>query len=580
MNGDDRMIRSIVTFAILICLEFPGIAMGQWSPDSLQNLAICDLAGEQVTPKIVPTSDGGCFVSWFDSRDGGYAMYLQRLDALGVPLLPAGGLLISDHPQQSWLVDYDMAVDGNDNAVLVFSDTRYADGELDVSAYMIGSDGTFRWGSDGICLSDTTKTGFEPAPKVAVTGSGNCIFTWGWSDEEYLLVFQKVSPTGEKLWGDWGISFGSGTGDLSSPDVVPTGEDGAIVLWKSSTGSFPSQTTWLYTGLLDMDGGWGWDDTPILIYNSGDISPWTFPEIEPDGIGGALFFWYDALDLSTFNVWVQHVDAEGNLRFPMNGAQASTNSDNRLHMSPSAVYLPAGDKTYVFWVEENDNQDQYGLYAQLFSPVGARLWTDSGLELVPITGNQISFVKALSDGDGIYVGYFIGSLDTAVRALRVGYDGTMAWGPVTLSAASLGGKDDLVVCPGADLSALFTWCDNRNDYGIYAQNVHQDGSIGPATGIGEAAPQVGPAALSAFPNPSTAGVSVHFSLESGGTVTLEVYDLSGRRVRTLSEGVLSAGEHSVSWDRGSGSGPSLEPGVYLVRLTTGSGVNVARMVLL
>ncbi len=60
-------------------------AMGQWSPDSTENLTICDLPGEQVTPKIAGTSDGGCFISWFDQRSGDYNMYLQRLDYQGCP---------------------------------------------------------------------------------------------------------------------------------------------------------------------------------------------------------------------------------------------------------------------------------------------------------------------------------------------------------------------------------------------------------------------------------------------------------------------------------------------------------------
>jgi hypothetical protein len=573
-------LRSTAIRVILLGLVLPGASLAQWSPDSLQNLTVCDLTGEQVTPKIAPTSDGGCFISWFDSRDGGYAMYLQRLDALGVPLLPDNGLLVSDHPQQSWLVDYDMAVDADDNAVIVFSDTRYADEELDVTAYRIGSDGAFLWGPDGICLSDTTKTGFEPAPKVAVTGDGNSIFTWGWSDEEYTLVFQKVSPSGEKLWGVWGISFSSGTADLSSPDVVPTGEDSAIVMWKSSTGSFPAQTTWLYTGLLDMNGDWGWDDTPILIYDSGDISPWSFPEIEPDGAGGALYSWYDAPNLSTFNVWVQHVDSEGTMLFPMNGAQASTNSDDRLHMDPSAVCDPEGNETFVFWVEANDNQDLFGLCGQRFSMTGARLWTEGGIDLLQLGPHQVSFATALADENGIYVAYFIDASGTALRVLRLDYDGTVLWGPTTLSAASLGGKDDVVVCPSVGQSALYAWCDNRNDYGIYAQNIHQDGTLGPSTGIGEGDLQEGTVCLYVFPNPSIAGICARFHLETAATVSLDVYDACGRLVRTLVQGPLGSGEQSVSWDRCSASGDPLEPGIYLVRLRTEARESIARMVLI
>jgi hypothetical protein len=550
-------------------------AEAQWGSDSLQNLEICDLTGEQVTPKIAGTSDGGCFISWFDSRSGDYCMYIQRLDSLGNAVFNPGGLLVSDHAQQSWLVDYDLDVDGNDNAVLAFCDIRYT-GDLDVTAYMIGSDGSFLWGPDGICLSDTALTGFEPAPSVAVTEDGNCVFAWGFSDAEYYLVYQKVSPAGEKLWGDWGITYTSGSSDLSSPLVVPAGQDSVITMWKSSTGVFPAQVTWLYAQELDVDGDFVWGDTEILVYNGGAITPWDYPELQSDGSGGAICSWYDAPSLSEFNVWIQRFDADGNMLFPMNGAQASTNSDNRLHMYPSAVYYPVEDKTYAFWVEENDNQDQFGLYAQAFSPTGDRLWTDSGLELLPLGSDQIFFVRALSNSDGIYAGYLTGSVDTALRVMRTGYDGSVIWGPVTLSAASLGGKDDLYGCTWPWGGAVYTWCDYRNDFGIYAQNVNPDGSMGPGTGIGEGPVSHPGTWLSVSPNPSPGGASIAFTIGEGCRVSLGMYDISGRLLRTLVSGTLDEGSHTVLLNADDAPGA----GIYFLRLEAGGTETTASMVIL
>ena len=47
-----------------------------------------------------------------------------------------------------------------------------------------------------------------------------------------------------------------------------------------------------------------------------------------------------------------------------------------------------------------------------------------------------------------------------------------------------------------------------------------------------------------------------------------VFDLSGRRVRTLLEGVLPAGERTVVWDGRSNDGRSAKSGVYFVRVMT------------
>lgn len=561
-----------VTFSTLaMVLAIPSAALGQWSPDSLQNLVICDLSGEQSVSKIAPTSDGGCFISWFDSRSGSYCMYLQRLDSLGNEMLADNGLLVSDNPQESWLVDYDLAVDGSDNAILAFCDVRYTP-NFNVTAYKIGSDGSFLWGADGICLSDTTGNWFEAAPRIAVTPEGNSIICWGRADTDYQIVFQKLSPSGDKLWGDYGMIWTSGEADLSAPVVVPAGQDSVVALWKSSTGSFPAQVTHLYTQKLDVSGDMVWGDTYVLVYDGGAISPWNYPELIPDGNGGAVYAWYDAPTVSEFNVWVQRFDTDGSMLFPMNGAQASTNSMDRLHMNPSVAYYPADDRTFVFWVETNANQTSFGVYGQKFSSTGTREWDDYGLQLVPLTTSQTAFVRAMEAGGGLYVAYFSGNMATSLRAIRLQHDGTVEWGPVTLSAGSLGGKDDLVDCQGYGESALYAWTDYRNDYGVYAQNINLNGSLGPQTGIGVEEP--GPAsALSVVPNPCRGSARALFSLSGTGHASVEVFDLSGRLLERLADGILDGGTYSVSWEAD-------VPGVYFFRLKSSSGAITRRVVVL
>ena len=47
------------------------------------NLAVADAASDQILPLVAPTSDGGCYISWFDGIANGFDVRLQRLDALG-----------------------------------------------------------------------------------------------------------------------------------------------------------------------------------------------------------------------------------------------------------------------------------------------------------------------------------------------------------------------------------------------------------------------------------------------------------------------------------------------------------------
>ena len=64
-------------FVVLLLLVSSGFQLNaQWSSDPSVNLQVCDVTGAQALPKIASTSDGCCYISWFDNRNGNYAVYL------------------------------------------------------------------------------------------------------------------------------------------------------------------------------------------------------------------------------------------------------------------------------------------------------------------------------------------------------------------------------------------------------------------------------------------------------------------------------------------------------------------------
>jgi hypothetical protein len=86
--------------------------------------------------------------------------------------------------------------------------------------------------------------------------------------------------------------------------------------------------------------------------------------------------------------------------------------------------------------------------------------------------------------------------------------------------------------------------------------------------VGDDEPQ--PAAVfsftTPFPNPTTGQTTFSLSLPAAGPVTLDLYDLRGRRVATLVDGTLSAGTHTVPWSGTDVSGRPVSSGVYYARL--------------
>jgi DNA-binding transcriptional regulator of glucitol operon len=77
------------------------------------------------------------------------------------------------------------------------------------------------------------------------------------------------------------------------------------------------------------------------------------------------------------------------------------------------------------------------------------------------------------------------------------------------------------------------------------------------------------------PNPFNPTTRISFSLPEASHVRLEVFDLLGRKVATLRDEPMDAGEHEVGWDAS-----GFSSGVYLVRLNAGDQVATAKLVLL
>jgi hypothetical protein len=93
-------------------------------------------------------------------------------------------------------------------------------------------------------------------------------------------------------------------------------------------------------------------------------------------------------------------------------------------------------------------------------------------------------------------------------------------------------------------------------------------------------PQAPASLLGAQPNPFNPMTKIRYELFEAGAVHLGVYDLAGRRVRTLRDGIMEqAGQGEALWDGRDDSGRGMPSGTYLYRLEVGSFVETRRMAL-
>jgi outer membrane protein assembly factor BamB len=113
-------------------------------------------------------------------------------------------------------------------------------------------------------------------------------------------------------------------------------------------------------------------------------------------------------------------------------------------------------------------------------------------------------------------------------------------------------------------------------YDLYAVRLDSDGAPTAVEAVGR--PQ--PLSLDAYPNPFNPRVTIDFVADQPGPARVDVFDVRGRRVFTLLDESVPAGERVLIWEGRDTRGAELPSGTYLVRAVTASGSAARKVSLL
>ncbi len=83
-----------------------------------------------------------------------------------------------------------------------------------------------------------------------------------------------------------------------------------------------------------------------------------------------------------------------------------------------------------------------------------------------------------------------------------------------------------------------------------------------------------------YPNPFNPTTNIKYSVAAAGKISLVVYDVLGKRIKTLVDEVKNRGEYSVVWDGRDGSGSQVAAGVYFYQIKAQNYVKTMKMVFL
>ena len=474
-----------------------------------------------------------------------------------------------------------MALNGNASVATdsLWSFTSYISNN---SAGSIGTTGDYSHQKALGVASDLNNDGFKDV--VIVTGGGN----------EH--VYALNGRTGQMLWTfgtDAADSFGLGdfTGvDVSTdynndgvPDVI------AAAAATQSGGIGPRQRVYLFNGAT---GSILWQ-APLIGFTHGVAA---IGDINGDG----------------------KPDVIGCVGEPSYKASAFSGTNGALIWDFAIGSTSSGGKEVMAWPVQGQTPDViigsfWGPVYRVDGETGLQMWSrptgGSGVmqlaRLKDVTGDGIDEVLAALLGGGAYCinganGNIVWSLPTGNTmgiaaipdlnqdsfddvAIAVQNQGAMivkGQDGVQLALYNMGGNQSREVAIVPDMDGNSSWeiisCSNLGHVALISGGLN----AGP-TSVGDQGSLPREFSLNQnYPNPFNPTTTIEVVLPEQSNISLTIYDLLGRKIKSFENERVPTGVHSIVWDGTSSSGSAVSSGVYFYQLHAGNQVFTRRMMLL
>lgn len=476
--------------------------------------------GSASSPVAIPDGHDGAWVAFTTVTD---SLFVQHLGPSAAPTFPGAGVHVSTGFELGNVAT--MALDGAGGVYVTWEDQR--NGPVNPYATRVSGFGTLLYPMGGVPIATTGANAFWPA--IVNDERGGAVVAWQdgrlntWPTPSYRIFANRLDPYGY---------VGEYEPRITSVRDVAGDQGGAVkVSWDRSP--FDASPVTLI-GQYRM-----WRSVPTTLAaarvarGARRIAPG-----EPLPVGPGPVF------TSTIRNGIETA-------WELAGTQV-----------PS--WLPSYSLTVPTTTDSMPGSNPWTLYmVQALSVSMTQLWS--------------------SEPDSGY------SVDNIAPPMPAPFTGAYASGTVTLAWGASGASDfshfrlyrgsstSFVPGPGNLVTELTSTsftdaAGSPHYYKLVAVDIHGNASA-PAfvmpsgmVGVEDDAPRFELALAGARPNPVRGGASVHFTLPHAMHARLDVLDVAGRRVASLADGTLEAGEHALAWPGRDARGRGLPAGIYLVRL--------------
>lgn len=341
-----------------------------WIKDGV---SVCGAQEDQNQPRIIDDRNGGAFITWHDVRKGAgnYDIYAQHIDHEGIVQWAANGIPVCTavNAQNNPCI----VSDGAGGAIIIWQDfrTNYAD----LYAQRINKNGKILWQHDGVpvCIGP----GAQGAPVAISDGTGGAIITWQDFRRSYADIYaQRIDGSGNILWEETGIIICSAPGHESFPVIIENGAEGAIVAWIDTRNSNND----IFAQQVDGNGHVQWlpNGIPVCTAKNNQI----YPKIATDGAGGAIITWWDKRN-GNYDIYAQHIDLAGNILWEDDGLAVCIEPAIQNYVE---IASDGAGGAILVW---NDNRaSTFDIYAQRIDSNGNSMWKQNGLAISTAINTQ------------------------------------------------------------------------------------------------------------------------------------------------------------------------------------------------
>ncbi|MBR2051561.1 MAG: T9SS type A sorting domain-containing protein [Bacteroidales bacterium] len=509
----------------------------------------------------------------YDTDNVVYEYRLQAIDKNGVRKFGDLGLLISDYPNRSYCVvnDY-LYLDKEGNIIVVVFDARAHEYEdlMGAYAYKISPEGEKLWGEDGVLLGNGRD--LVAAMRMVELTDGSIVFAWMRSHGQLLAIdLQRITAKGEPQWEPTEVGLNDETVTYQYPYLVDAGMNQFILVYAKGGAQD------LYARKMDFDGTSVWsEDTRIYRGGWGSIPLWTILDVKPSGDGGVILGWNDDRSMTNIETaYMSYVTKDGEIGF----SGASDNGDVKLNYSEfrnfncKVMADPAGDGFLAFWRETSEGQSWQRMVMQKVSKEGELLYGDEGVMIADFEETNFGYNSIQPGNEGEAALFYMrqnagyGDVDVLYITFKTETGEFLMEEPHRLIAGTKERSSMTSHVCQEEGFWILKWKEDYKDENNNTQEKHLlyrlDYRVNDTTSVENM--------ITISDNFYHSNEQFMVKVANAGKAQIEIFDLMGRKIDDINNVELNAGLNTIAWTNKSGA--------YIAKMTVNNEVLTCKILI-